>query len=174
MPLGIGPLVAACGIALFAVAPQIGNYWVTVFPAVAVMGLGMTISVAPLTTTVMNAVPESESGVASGINNAISRLAGLLAVAVFGIVLITVFNDTLDRRLAHLTLMLDVRAHIDAARPQLASTHNPDPAVQRAIIESFISGYRAVIWIASGLAALSGITAWFLIEPGAPRSAKRV
>lgn len=174
MPLAVGPLVASCGIALFAVAPQTGTYWVTVFPAVAVMGLGMTISVAPLTTTVMNAVPESESGLASGINNAISRLAGLLAVAVFGVILIAVFNHTLDHKLAHLALTLEVRAYIDAARPQLASTHNPDPAVQRAITESFVNGYRAVIWIASGLAALSGITAWLLIEPGAPRSAKRV
>ncbi len=173
-PLMIGPLVASCGIALFAVAPQTGKYWVAVFPAVVVMGLGMAISVAPLTTTVMNAVPESESGLASGINNAISRLAGLLAVAFFGVVLITVFNRTLDRQLAHLTLTLDARAHIDAARPQLASTHNPDPAVQRAITESFVSGYRSVIWIATSLAALSGMTAWLFIEPSAPRSVKRV
>jgi EmrB/QacA subfamily drug resistance transporter len=173
-PLTIGPLVASCGIALFAVAPQIGSYWTAVFPAVVVMGLGMTISVAPLTTTVMNAVPESESGLASGINNAISRLAGLFAVAVFGIVLITVFNQTLDRKLALLTLTPDVRAHIDAMRPQLASTRNPDPAVQRVINESFISGYHFVIWMATSLAALSGITASLLIEPGATRSTNRL
>ena len=173
MPLAIGPLVASCGLALFALAPQTGSYWMAVFPAVVVMGLGMTISAAPLTTTVMNAVPESESGVASGINNAVSRLASLLAVAVFGVILIAVFNHTLDSYLSHLTLALDVRARIDAARPQLASTHNPDPAVQRAITESFVSGYRSVIWIATALAALSGITGWLFIEPGAPRSAKR-
>ncbi len=173
-PLTIGPLVASCGIALFAVAPQIGSYWTAVFPAVVVMGLGMTISVAPLTTTVMNAVPESESGLASGINNAISRLAGLLAVAIFGIVLITVFNQTLDRKLALLTLMPDVRADIDAMRPQLASTRYPDPDVQRAITESFISGYHFVIWMATCLAALSGITASLLIEPGATRSTNRL
>jgi hypothetical protein len=141
---------------------------------VVVMGLGMTISVAPLTTTVMNAVPDSESGLASGINNAVSRLAALLAVAVFGAVLVTVFNHSLDQSLDRLLLAPNVRARVDAARPLLAAAHNPNPIVQRAITESFISGYRAVIWIATGLAALSAITAWLIIEPGASPSVKRV
>jgi EmrB/QacA subfamily drug resistance transporter len=174
IPLTIGPLVAACGIALFAIVPQVGSYWATFFPAVVVMGLGMTISVAPLTTTVMNAVPESESGLASGINNAVSRLAALLAVAVFGAVLVTVFNHSLDQSLNQLALSPDVRALVDAARPLLAAAHNPNPAVQRAIIEAFLSGYHAVIWIATGLAALSAFAAWLLIEPGIATSAKRV
>lgn len=174
LPLTVGPFVAACGIALFAVVPQSGSYWATFFPAVVMMGLGMTISVAPLTTTVMNAVPQSESGLASGINNAVSRLAALLAVAIFGAVLVTVFNRSLDQHLDQLALIPDVRAQVDAARPQLAATHNPDPIVQSAIIESFLSGYRVVIWIATGLAALSAITAWLLIESGAPSSAEQV
>lgn len=131
------------------------------------MGLGMTISVAPLTTTVMNAVPGTESGLASGINNAVSRLAALLAVAVFGAVLVTVFNHSLDQSLNQLALTPDARAQIDAARPLLAAAHNPNPIVQRAITESFVSGYHSVIWIATGLAALSAITAWLLIESGA-------
>ncbi len=174
IPLTVGPIVAACGIALFAILSQGGSYWATFFPAVVVMGLGMAISVAPLTTTVMNAVPETESGLASGVNNAISRLAALLAVAVFGAVLVTVFNHSLDQSLDQLALNPDVRAQIDSARPSLAATRNPNPKAQRAITASFITGYRSVIWIAAGLAALSAITAWLLIEPGAPRSAKRV
>jgi len=174
LPLTVGPLVAACGIALFAVVPQSGSYWVTFFPAVVVMGLGMTISVAPLTTTVMNAVPESESGLASGINNAVSRLASLLAVAAFGVVLVTVFNRSLDHHLSQLSLSPNLRAQVDAVRPLLAAAHNPDPIVQHAITESFLSGYRAVIWIATGLAALSAIIAWLLIESGAPTSAEKV
>ena len=174
IPLTIGPLVAAGGIALFAVMPQGGSYWTTFFPAVVVMGLGMTISVAPLTTTVMNAVPESESGLASGVNNALSRLAALLAVAVFGAVLVTVFNHSMDRSLGQLALAPSVRAQVAAARPQLAAAHNSDPNVQRAIRESFVSGYRSVIWIATGLAALSAVTAWLLIEPDARTSADRI
>lgn len=173
IPLTFGPLVASCGIALFAVMPQGGSYWTTFFPAVVVMGLGMTISVAPLTTTVMNAVPESESGLASGVNNALSRLAALLAVAVFGAVLVTVFNHSLDRSLGQLTLAPSVRAQVDAARPQLAAAHNSDPNVERAIRESFVSGYRSVVWIATGLAALSAVAAWLIIEPGGQTSAEQ-
>jgi EmrB/QacA subfamily drug resistance transporter len=164
LPLTVGPLVAAVGFALFAIVPQNGRYLVAFFPAVVVMGLGMTISVAPLTTTVMNAVPDSESGLASGVNNAVSRLASLLAVAAFGAVLVTVFNHSLDQRLSQLALDPHIRAQIDAARPQLAASHSPDPIVQNAITESFLSGYRAVIWIATGLAVLAAIFASLLIQ----------
>ncbi|MGO4210589.1 MFS transporter, partial [Terriglobus sp. YAF25] len=170
LPLTVGPLVAASGIALFAVVPQNGSYWTAFFPPVVVMGLGLVISVAPLTTTVMNAVPDSESGLGSGVNNAVSRLAALLAVAAFGAVLATVFNHSLDQHLSQLALSPEIRAQVDAARPQLAAAHNPAPAVQHAITESFLSGYRTVIWIASALAVLSSLTAWLLIEPGIPSS----
>jgi EmrB/QacA subfamily drug resistance transporter len=166
IPLTVGPLIAACGIALFAIAPWHGSYWASFFPAVVVMGLGMTVSVAPLTTTVMNAVPASESGLASGINNAVSRLAALLAVAVFGAVLVTVFNHSLDRSLDGMALRPDVRAQVDATRPLLAAAQNSDPVIQRAITESFVGGYRCVIWIATGLAVVSAITASLLIERG--------
>jgi len=67
----------------------------------------------------------------------------------------------------------DVRAQIDAARPQLAAAHNPNLMVQRAITESFLTGYRAVIWIAAGLSVLGAIAAWLLIEHGAHPSAKQ-
>jgi EmrB/QacA subfamily drug resistance transporter len=173
IPLTLGPFVAASGIALFALVPQRGSYWTTFFPAVVVMGLGMTISVAPLTTTVMNAVPGSESGLASGVNNAVSRLASLLAVAVFGVVLVTVFNHSLDEHLDQLKVTSNVRAQIDAVRLQLAAAHNPNPIIQRAITDSFLKGYRVVIWIATSLSVLSALTAWLLIESGKPTTVKR-
>jgi EmrB/QacA subfamily drug resistance transporter len=173
LPLTIGPLVAAGDIALFAVAPQNGNYWASFFPAVVVMGLGMTISVAPLTTTVMNAVPASESGLASGVNNAVSRLASLLAVAAFGSVLVSVFDHLLDQHLSQMTLSPNARMQVDAARPLLAAALNPDPIIQRAINDSFLSGYRTVIWIAVCLAVVSAGAAWLLLESRAPSSAKR-
>jgi hypothetical protein len=105
---------------------------------------------------------------ASGINNAISRLASLLAVAVFGAVLITVFNHSLDQHLSQLALNTATRAQVDAGRPLLAAAHNPNSIVQHAIAESFLSGYHAVIWIATGFAVTGAIVAWLLIDPGLP------
>jgi len=158
-PLTIGPLVAALGFALL-LRPGIGgSYWVTFFPALVILGFGMAISVAPLTTTVMNAVPQSDAGIASGVNNAVSRIAGLLSVAVFGLMLYTGFNRALTHRIDALSLSPPERQAVDRMRPSLAATSSGNPLVNRAIAESFLSGYRVILWAAIGLAIASALSA---------------
>jgi MFS family permease len=159
LPLTVGSLVAASGFGLF-LRPGIGgSYWTTFFPAVVVLGLGMAIVVAPLTTAVMEAVPSGQAGVASGVNNAVSRIAGLLAVAAFGLVLSSGFNRTLNRSLAQMHLSAPVREIAESQRSKLAGAQISDPSLKLAFDEAFVSGYRDVIWISVGLALLSALSA---------------
>jgi EmrB/QacA subfamily drug resistance transporter len=163
IPLIIGPLIAGTGFALFT-RPGVGApYWSTILPATLALGLGMAVSVAPLTTTVMNAVEQSSAGTASGINNAVSRVGGLLAVAVFGALLTGVFERDLDRNLNRLAVAPEVQSQIEVQRSKLAAAITDDPKGRRAINEAFIAGYRTVLWVAAGLAILSSLSAATLI-----------
>ncbi len=172
-PLVIGPIIVAAGFALF-MLPGVergGSYWKTFFPAVVILGLGMAVSVAPLTTTVMGSVKQNRAGVASGINNAVSRTAGLLAVAVLGIVMLHSFNSQLDQRLPTIAIAPEVKQAVDQQRTKLAGVeipanvdHGLGQSLKEAVDESFVAGYRRVMVVSMLLALLSALSAWLLID----------
>lgn len=170
-PLVIGPAITALGFALCMRPGVSGSYWTTFFPAMVVLGLGMAVSVAPLTTTVMNAVETKKAGIASGVNNAVSRTAGLLAIAVLSLVMLHGFNRSLDRRLSGLNLPASTQRILEKERVKLGAAEAPaevDPEtrlmVRRAVAESFVEGFRRVMLIAAVLALLSSFVAWLLIS----------
>jgi EmrB/QacA subfamily drug resistance transporter len=165
LPLTVGPIVSAVGLALFARPGIGGSYWTTFFPAVVTLGLGMSIVVAPLTTTVMAAVEAQHAGVASGVNNAVARVAGLVAVAVLGMVLVRAFDAHVKPELDRFNLSAATRPDIDRELPKLAGAQIDalvEP-VQRAgvrgtIDESFVSAFRLVM-IAAAAVALAAAAA---------------
>lgn len=163
-PLTIGPVIAAVGYFLLLI-PAGGGYWRTVFPGIAVLGVGMAVCIAPLTTAVMSAVSQEQAGVASGVNNAVSRIAGLLAVALFGLLLYATFNRALDHRLETLSLSPSELAHVNAQRPLLAAMESDDLRVTRDVAESFTAGYKTILWLAVGLALTSALAARFILDP---------
>ena len=171
LPLMVGPTIAAIGFGLMTLPGIDGSYWTTFFPAVVVLGLGMAICVAPLTTAVMSAVNVRYVGAASGVNNAVSRIASLLAIALLGIVMLNRFNSSLNQRIAHLHLAPDAQQFLDTQRVNLAAAVVPSGlsvevkmALQGAIAAAFVDGFRLVMSIAVGLAIASAITAALMIE----------
>jgi EmrB/QacA subfamily drug resistance transporter len=169
-PMIVGPLIAAVGFALFAVPSTGESYWKSFFPAVIVLGFGMALTVAPLTTVVMNAVDQDRAGRASGVNNAVARLAGVLAIAVFGIVMVKAFDLRLSRDLAGLSLPVDVLRQLRADEIKLAGLQVPsglDPGVtaiiKKSVAESFVFGFRIVMLFCSSLSLVSVVVAWRMI-----------
>jgi EmrB/QacA subfamily drug resistance transporter len=174
LPLTAGPIVGAIGIALYARSGIGGTYWATFFPATVVLGFGMALTVAPLTTTVMEAVGPEHAGVASGINNAVSRVAGLLAIAAFGLLLVGTFRARAEGEIDRTGVTSPAREALDRELAKMAAadlTAVPlDPvrraAVRTAIERSFVDAFRRVTIGAAALALLAGLTG-ALIPPRA-------
>jgi EmrB/QacA subfamily drug resistance transporter len=175
MPLIVGPLIAAIGFAMFA-APGAGvNYWKGFFPAFLVLGFGFAISVAPLTTVVMDAVDQERAGTASGINNAVARVAGVLAIAILGIVMVKLFSSSLDRSLGAGQIAPGIFDYIRSNEIKLAGMDVPsgldaDTAalVRASISHAFVFGFRTIMLICAGLSVASSATAALMI-PGKAR-----
>ena len=173
-PLIIGPIIVAAGMVLCAV-PGIGQpYWTTFFPAMLVLGFGMAVSVAPLTTTVMQSAGDRHSGVASGVNNAVSRIAGLLAVALLGAIAVDQFRSTLDARLtaAHVSPETAHTLHNEAGKLAAATVPKNVPKNERDTLtkllhESFLHSFRIVMILSALLSLASSLSAALTIRPRA-------
>lgn len=179
-PLIVGPLIAALGFALLAVPGTTGDYWTTFFPGIAVLGLGMAATVAPLTTTVMTAVEAERAGLASGINNTVSRTASLLSIAVFGIVAYHRFNQALAQRLNALGVPPEIQQLLANERKKLAAADAPPSlpaglrsAIRAAIESSFVDAFRLVMLLGAALAVGGAVCAWRLVGRKRP-SAKQM
>jgi EmrB/QacA subfamily drug resistance transporter len=171
-PLTAGPVVVALGLALLAVSDSGGGYWTTFVVPMTILGLGMAVTVAPLTTSVINAVDVSQTGTASGVNNAVASVASLLVIAVLGTIATEVYDRSLYRHLANLGTSSEMRAALDKVRGGFIGLGAPIavPAdvrqmVQSAIAYSLIETTRVIMLIAAGMALAGGLCAAFLIRP---------
>jgi len=172
VPLIAGPTIAAVGFALLALSGPSTSYWSGFLAPIAIIGLGMAITVAPLTTTVINAVPEHQTGLASGINNAVASVATLLAIAIFGAVTLNGFDRALDRDLQTPALESSVRQIIESARgkfvidPLLTTPLGADRPIAEAVVkESLAKGISIAMLLAAALALASAAAAAFTVRP---------
>jgi EmrB/QacA subfamily drug resistance transporter len=167
-PLVIGPAIAALGFALLAWPIGGGSYWTYLVP-IAVLGFGMVIAVAPLTATVISAVPDHETGVAAGINNAVASVANLLAVAVLGALALGLYDRGLDRNLAGRSVPSAATRAVDDARgqfviaPALANVQASDRQLAESIIrDSLAYSIRSIMLVCAAL-ALAGAASSLLL-----------
>ena len=173
LPLVAGPLVAAAGFALLVLPGTRASYWSGFLPGIAVLGLGMAVTVAPLTTTVMNSVGRASAGTASGVNNAVSRAAGLLAVAVFGTMMAALFEPRLRQAMAAAGLPEELARAVWDQRDKLAAIRAPAGtaaelagAVHAAVGEAFVEGYRWIMGASAVLAVVGAAVAAVWVRDG--------
>ncbi len=158
-----GPMLAACGLLLFARAGAHPSYPTVILPGVLVFGLGLSATVAPLTATVLGSVQAGHSGLASGTNNAVARIAGLLAIAAVGAAVSGAFVARLDRDLAHRPLSPLLRTEI-RSQPLVTSVPGVPARDHAVIVDASVHAFRIGMEIAAVLAALGGVIALIGIE----------
>ncbi len=168
--MGGGPIVAGLGLLLLSRANASADYVTQILPGVVVFGLGLSLTVAPLTATVLSSVEPGHSGLASGVNNAIARIAGLLAIAALGAVVAGAFQSRLDHDINPSRLAPNARATVAAARNRpLVTDVSAVPAADRAqvhsaLVDASVYAFRIGMEVGAGLAILGGVVALIGIE----------
>jgi hypothetical protein len=164
LPLAVGPLVAAVGFLLLAVPLPGSSYWASVLPGLLVLAVGMTITVAPLTTAVMNGVGSDYAGTASGVNNAVARVAGVLAIAVLSLLFIGLYDASLRDAASALGVSGKLPAELLDA---LSGARLPAGPLGEAGRTALFAAFQAVALVGAGCAAASGAIAWSMLRSGA-------
>ena len=175
LPLIIGPIITGAGFYLFStygITPAPNAYWNTFFISFLLLGIGMGITVAPLTTAVMGAISEKNAGIASGINNTVARAAGVLAVALMGALVLFSFKNSIEKEITAMDFPNNIKNEIIFESSKLAAAEVPDSLssdnkeiVKKLFKISFIRAFNKVVYVASFLCLLGGIVAFILIKP---------
>jgi len=168
LPLVVGPTIAAIGFALL--AWSVGESYWAFLGSTTVLGLGMAISVAPLTTVVLNAVPAHETGIASAINNADASLANLLAVAIFGMLALGFYDRAIDRHLQGTTISAETRLTVETARGQFivpqaapATAAGAEQVAAQAMIKASLGDSIQKVMMLAALLALAAAASGALL-----------
>ena len=169
----VGPLVSAAGVALLMRLDADVNYWTDVLPAMVLFGLGLAMTVAPLTATVLAGADEQNAGIASGVNNAIARVAGLVSVAAVGALVAASFGSTLDDEVADIARRPAVDRAVEQAKERPLTVVEPSPAVPPAAREELVEAsedasveaFRIGIGISALLVALGGLLGLAIRNP---------
>ncbi len=171
LPLMFGNILQAAGYLLFAILGGAGNYFYTFFPGMFVLGLGLALSVAPLTTAVMNAVDTAFSGTASGINNTVSRVSGLIAIAILGIIMLFLFSTSLDNGMMIHDIPKEIQDAFKMEYIKLADAEIPlgiSPVIEEKLRDlvklSYMSSFNILMYIASALCLLSALISWLMVR----------
>ncbi|HNP18109.1 MAG TPA: MFS transporter [Fulvivirga sp.] len=173
-PLIVGPMIVGCGFFFFSFAgitAGVQDYWTTYFPAFVLLGIGLGSTVAPLTTAVMGSVPEGSIGVASGINNAVARTAGVLAVALIGSFVLFSFKGYVYDQIKTMSFTPEVEQAVISASSNLGAAVPPEFVSnddKRAITDlfhnSFVASFDRAVYIGAIMAWISGLVALIFIK----------
>jgi hypothetical protein len=155
--MGVGPVVAGIGLLWLGRLDSHVDHVSDMLPGVLLLGAGFSMTVAPLTSTVLGAVPQHHAGVASGANNAIARVAGLLAIAAVGAVVAAQFSGNLDERLANVNLTPAERAEIEKVKHQPLAGSTGPPRIAPAVEAASVGAYRWGVGVTGGLVIVGGL-----------------
>lgn len=169
-PLIVGPIIIAVGFFVYMLPGKEASYWLTFFPATIIFGIGLGITVAPLTTVALGSVPTSLSGLASGVSNAAARIASMLAVAILGVLMVLQFSVSLEAKTRDLPLSAQERLQLQEEKLNLGGAQAPPSLVpelrtqvEGSIEESFVDAFRLMMGLCGVLALISAVVAYATI-----------